>query len=639
MKTSVVLSAYNGEKYILEQLRSIHTQTVAVDEVLIFDDCSSDTTPQICSDFIRAHRLSNWKFIVNTENKGFKKNFLDGFKKATGDIIFIVDQDDRWRDCRVEDTIHFFTRYDDAYSLCCGFSRFFENKVLCEHVRVPHCKMNDIKKISLEEFCWFNAYLGMTTAFKKSLLSKDYDEAWPTMPYDIAVNFISVLNNGFYYIDKILVDRRSYPSSTSNLIASRYIDQIFDGNRHLYFLFRNINKLDSFKNFIRSHIDYQRYETQIEQIAFSFLKEYNMLRNGQLFRCLCQISKLRTVNDAKRYINNTLTVIMTKKTKLKNKLITIKHFWNIVLFSVKDGFSFIRLSEIPSSRHDEIERKQFELIVSIHSIEKGLSFKVKKKGFGEEKATKIVTLLKEYIDNKYPTDCFAVYETIAILESYFFEKRKRQEYLPVLEEILSLCKSKVIGDNYCIGGTKSLHFEDFKMDNMQIANHLFSTTRSIRNYNKSKPMTETEILNVIEMARMAPSACNRQPVKVYYTLNEEKNRMLSSIVPGNKGFSDAVPYFMVVTSSKSYFGIFEYNQWYVDGGIFLGYLRLAFHSHNIGSIIFQWGKTANEKKLRALCHIPQCESIVAIVGFGHYAAETTVIQAQRKSIKEYTSKF
>ena len=66
MKTSVVLSAYNGEKYIFEQLESIRTQTVPVNEVLIFDDCSSDETSKICSNFIKIHGLSNWKFVINT---------------------------------------------------------------------------------------------------------------------------------------------------------------------------------------------------------------------------------------------------------------------------------------------------------------------------------------------------------------------------------------------------------------------------------------------------------------------------------------------------------------------------------------------------------------------------------------------
>ena len=47
MKLSIVLSTYNGEAYITEQLDSILNQTRKADEVLIFDDCSTDNTPQI----------------------------------------------------------------------------------------------------------------------------------------------------------------------------------------------------------------------------------------------------------------------------------------------------------------------------------------------------------------------------------------------------------------------------------------------------------------------------------------------------------------------------------------------------------------------------------------------------------------
>lgn len=47
MKISIVLSTYNGKAYITEQLDSILNQTRKADEVLIFDDCSTDNTPQI----------------------------------------------------------------------------------------------------------------------------------------------------------------------------------------------------------------------------------------------------------------------------------------------------------------------------------------------------------------------------------------------------------------------------------------------------------------------------------------------------------------------------------------------------------------------------------------------------------------
>ena len=71
MRLSIVLSTYNGEAYITEQLDSILNQTRKADEVLIFDDCSTDNTPQIIEQFISEHTLTTWTFAVKQENKGW----------------------------------------------------------------------------------------------------------------------------------------------------------------------------------------------------------------------------------------------------------------------------------------------------------------------------------------------------------------------------------------------------------------------------------------------------------------------------------------------------------------------------------------------------------------------------------------
>lgn len=42
LTTSVVMATYNGEKYIIEQLKSLRDQTKLIDEVLIYDDGSQD---------------------------------------------------------------------------------------------------------------------------------------------------------------------------------------------------------------------------------------------------------------------------------------------------------------------------------------------------------------------------------------------------------------------------------------------------------------------------------------------------------------------------------------------------------------------------------------------------------------------
>ena len=76
MTISVCMCTYNGEKYILPQLESIHAQTVAPDEVIICDDNSTDQTVSIIRDFIKEHGLEDtWSLHCNEENKGYPGNF------------------------------------------------------------------------------------------------------------------------------------------------------------------------------------------------------------------------------------------------------------------------------------------------------------------------------------------------------------------------------------------------------------------------------------------------------------------------------------------------------------------------------------------------------------------------------------
>ena len=100
---SVVMATYNGEKFIEEQLQSIYAQTLRPDEVLIFDDRSTDGTVKIVRDFIEKNGLSDyWKLSINEKNKGFFRNFMDGAFTAHGDTIYFSDQDDNWDIKKIE---------------------------------------------------------------------------------------------------------------------------------------------------------------------------------------------------------------------------------------------------------------------------------------------------------------------------------------------------------------------------------------------------------------------------------------------------------------------------------------------------------------------------------------------------------
>ena len=67
LKISVVMSVYNGAKYLTEQLESIQNQSRIPDEVIILDDCSTDNgaTTALVETFIKSNE--NWRLLKKCE--------------------------------------------------------------------------------------------------------------------------------------------------------------------------------------------------------------------------------------------------------------------------------------------------------------------------------------------------------------------------------------------------------------------------------------------------------------------------------------------------------------------------------------------------------------------------------------------
>lgn len=91
---SVVMTTYNGEKYIREQLDSIIAQTYPIYELIIQDDGSRDRTVEICREY--AKRYAFIHVYENKHNLGCDKNFETAAMRATGDYVALSDQDDIW---------------------------------------------------------------------------------------------------------------------------------------------------------------------------------------------------------------------------------------------------------------------------------------------------------------------------------------------------------------------------------------------------------------------------------------------------------------------------------------------------------------------------------------------------------------
>jgi glycosyltransferase involved in cell wall biosynthesis len=87
---SVAMATYNGDKYISEQLESIASQSVLPAEVVITDDCSSDSTIEIIQQFASTAPFPV-KLVRNAERLGYAGNFFKACRSSSQPLIAFCD--------------------------------------------------------------------------------------------------------------------------------------------------------------------------------------------------------------------------------------------------------------------------------------------------------------------------------------------------------------------------------------------------------------------------------------------------------------------------------------------------------------------------------------------------------------------
>ncbi|GAB2540609.1 glycosyltransferase family 2 protein [Brachybacterium huguangmaarense] len=98
---SVCMAAYNGEKFIAEQIASILDQLGEDDEIVVIDDRSTDGTLEA----LRALDDPRLRVIEQETNRGYVRTFERALGEARGTYLLLSDQDDIWLPGHVDDMV------------------------------------------------------------------------------------------------------------------------------------------------------------------------------------------------------------------------------------------------------------------------------------------------------------------------------------------------------------------------------------------------------------------------------------------------------------------------------------------------------------------------------------------------------
>lgn len=217
MKISVCMATYNGEKFIKYQLESIIHQLAENDEIIISDDGSTDSTIEIVQSFVdpRIRILHNQSVSIKHfkmyKSYAVSKNFENALAHATGEIIFLSDQDDWWHGNKVKVALEQF--HENKVNLLVHDALVVDENyetLAQSYFELVNSKAGFIKNIIV------NSYLGCCLVFDRKILLLSLPFPSRLVAHDVWIGLIAEQSGKVAFIEDKLIKYRRHNYTVTN---------------------------------------------------------------------------------------------------------------------------------------------------------------------------------------------------------------------------------------------------------------------------------------------------------------------------------------------------------------------------------------------------------------------------------------
>jgi glycosyltransferase involved in cell wall biosynthesis len=228
LKISIALCTYNGEKYIVQQLKSILKQTHLPHEIVISDDASTDETINLVLQTIGEQNKIEIKILRNQQTLRTIKNFEKAVTNCSGDWIFLCDQDDIWMPNKIECMVnHVIANRKLKLLFSNGYLINSEGTGLgstlwdeWKFTKEKQLKWSNPINVCNDLLDGRNYVTGATVFFKRTLLRKGIPITVPSGYYhDAWFAFHAAARNGLGFIDDCLINYRLHPLQQVGITA------------------------------------------------------------------------------------------------------------------------------------------------------------------------------------------------------------------------------------------------------------------------------------------------------------------------------------------------------------------------------------------------------------------------------------
>ena len=318
--------------------------------------------------------------------------------------------------------------------------------------------------------------------------------------------------------------------------------------------------------------------------------------------------------------------------KIKAKIYAIC-FWQSgfgeILNKISDLRIFYKYSFTEKNQKSQESLRAF-LTKQYHIIEKGMALPDPRQGFGKPKILLLIDKSSEYI-KLYGSDNLIV-NIQETLKLYLNRNPNLINVDKVFFDLITNFVAQVSAGNK--GGLKIVSKKDIQ-EAVNIDFEKFVKSRSsVRNFDESEVLT-SKIEKAVEIARNAPSVCNRQSWKLHHYKDKKLKNALLKLQNGSNGFTDSINQLLIVTTDVKNFTKLESNQVYVDGGLFAMNLILSLHSQQIATCCLNTCVTyIAENQIKKLGNIPDSQKLIMMIGIGNYKESCEVAISDKFAVNE-----
>ncbi len=335
MEVSVIIPAYNSEKFLAKCIDSILNQTYSDFELLLINDGSTDTTANICENYLE--KDSRVK-VYHQQNSGPSTARNTGLKYAQGKWIVFVDSDDYLDNDYLESLFLNECKVDLAIG---GYKKNLKNKITsCMPPQEDFLKTNEVATFffELEKQNFFDYTWGK--ALKKEIIDKHKLSFNPSYVYGEDKIFVFNYLKHIQSLSMVPVDGYNYILNDTGLSSKIYgYNEIKTWHDNLMELYDDIHNLFSIN------------KEQSNELKYDSIRYYTLYKLQVLFDNKFKTSKKEIITEIKAILkefatNDNFNTKYFDGIRRKTACLLIKYNKPMLLYLAYKFFSMLRIKLI-----------------------------------------------------------------------------------------------------------------------------------------------------------------------------------------------------------------------------------------------------------------------------------------------------